>query len=140
MTSSNRHNASVKLAVGLSGLSKLAFVVNLRNNGVRLGSQHCNTQGRSNTMGQNGTFTVSVQLNEMPRVQQSISSSTTVIAGQPVGFVLLHHQLICLLKYVLPYLCSAAKPASNVQKRDQPCTKPSMTDADYVGHTKHLLR
>jgi len=62
-TSSNRRNASVKIAVG-SGLSKLASVVNRTNNG---GSQHCNTLGRSKTMGQNGTFTASVQLKECGR-------------------------------------------------------------------------
>ena len=33
MTLSNRHKASVNIAVGPSGLSKLAFVVNVRNNG-----------------------------------------------------------------------------------------------------------
>lgn len=46
---------------------------------VRLGSQHCNTLGRSNTMGRNCTFTVSAQLNEMSGVQQSMSSKKRLL-------------------------------------------------------------
>lgn len=63
-----------------------------------------------NTTMQYWDFTVSVKINEMQgRAAVYIMQHKTVIAGQPAGFALLHHPLICLQKYVLPCLCNVAK-------------------------------
>jgi hypothetical protein len=78
-TSSNRHNASVKIAVGPSGLSKLIFVVNLRNSGAAWITALQYTGSFQHHGAELQLHTVSVQLNEMPWVQWSISSSTRLL-------------------------------------------------------------
>ncbi len=90
MTSGQQAQSFCKSCWGPSGLSILPFVVNLIHSGP--GSKHCNALSRSNTVLRYWNSTVSVRVNEMPSVQQSISSSTKL---------LLLDSLLDLLGYII---------------------------------------